>query len=116
MASRTCLGCGLLGSRDSTGEVVEALPSYRDVPSGGSNNRPSIIPVCIMGHRNFTAEYKAARNGLYGTHGASTDTVAMLAVFAVPQDDCPDWCEYMEGLPPKERREMIDRAKSAFGF
>lgn len=33
----------------------------------------------------------------------------MLIVLQVPQDDCPDWTQYLEGITPKERREMLDR-------
>ena len=111
-AQELCTGCAFLGERDGHGDVVEALPAYRQAPSTtqNRNDRSGGTPVCIMGKRSFRAEYDVLYSRLtrerpgYGINSQE----AIQEVLSTPPD-CGTWEQYLEGITPKERREMLDR-------
>ena len=116
-AESVCRDCAFMGLRNRDGNLVEATARWREMPPGVGvrNDGAEIMPLCLMGRRNFQADYDRLKdsdaaqtvNGFLSS--SASDVQGVLILMLDEPQQCDDWDRHREGTAPKEHRAMLDR-------
>jgi len=116
-ARHRCDGCAFLALRRKGDlAVIEAAPGFRLTPRDTEDYY--VRPICIMGRRDFSADFRdvdrmyaaAQTPNRSGTPvGAAERAGAVVSTLITIDRPCNDFEKYIEGVGPREHREMLDR-------